>query len=114
MRGRMMVEGAAEAVSVSSRRRSAQAHHTRRALSYAKAHLQRSALRLAAYLLTAYLILKLVPALEQALSSLEHVSWPWVLGALTLETVSELGFVVSWSAIVDPEGLLIAEGRGRR
>ncbi len=110
----MMAEGAAEAVSVSSRQHSAQAHHTRRALSYAKTHLQRSALRLAAYLLTAYLILKLIPALEQALSSLEHVSWPWLLGALALETVSELGFVVSWSAIVDPEDLLIAEGRGRR
>ncbi len=71
-------------------------------------------MRLAAYLLVAYLVLKLIPALEQALNSLRHVSWPWVLGALALETVSEMGFVVSWGAIVDPEGLLIAEGRGRR
>ena len=71
-------------------------------------------MRLTAYLLTAYLLLKLIPALEQALSALEHASWPWLLGALALETVSEMGFVVSWSAIVDPKNLLIAEGRGRR
>lgn len=71
-------------------------------------------MRLAAYLLLAYLVLKLIPALEQALGSLEHVSWPWVLAALALEVVSEIGFVVSWGAIVDPEDLLIAEGRGRR
>jgi len=109
-----MVDGATQAASVSSRHGSAQTHHTLRALSYAKLHLQRSALRLAAYLLIAYLVLKLIPTLEQALSSLEHVSWPWVLGALLLETVSEMGFVVSWGAIVDPESLLTAEGRGER
>src|ERR1700722_17742634 len=93
---------------------SAAAHHTRRSLRYAKPHLQRSALRLAGYLLVAYLVLKLIPALEQALSSLVHASWPWLLAALALETVSEMGFVSSWSAIVDPEDLLTAEGRGRR
>jgi uncharacterized membrane protein YbhN (UPF0104 family) len=96
------------------RPRSALEHHVRQALSYAKPHLQRSALRLVAYLLVAYLVLKLIPALEQALDSLMHASWPWVLGALALETVSEMGFVVSWGAIVDPESLLIAEGRGER
>jgi len=105
---------AAEATSASSRQGSAQAHHTRRVLNYAKPHLQRSALRLAAYLLLAYLVLKLIPALEQALSSLEHVSWPWLLGALALETVSEMGFVVCWGAIVDPDGLLTAEAPGQR
>ena len=100
--------------SESSQHDSAQAHHTRRSLRYAKPHLQRAAFRLVAYLLLAYVVLKLIPALEQALSSLEHVSWPWVLAALALETVSEIGFVASWSAIVDPEDLLTAEGRGRR
>ena len=109
-----MVDGATQAASVSSRHGLAQAHHTRRALNFAKLHLQRSALRLTAYLLVAYLVLKLIPALEQALSSLEHVIWPWLLGALVLETISEMGFVVSWGAIVDPESLLIAEGRGER
>lgn len=71
-------------------------------------------MRLVAYLLVAYVVLKLIPALEEALSSLQHASLPWVLGALLLETVSEIGFVVSWGAIVDPQNLLIAEGRGRR
>ena len=109
-----MMDGQAEAVQVSPRRESAPARHTRRALSYAKGHLQKAAVRLAAYLLIAYLILKLIPALEEALSSLEHASLPWVAGALVLETISEIGFVVSWGAIVDPQNLLTADGRGRR
>jgi uncharacterized membrane protein YbhN (UPF0104 family) len=109
-----MVDGQAEAVAAPSRQQAAPAHHTRRVLGYAKGHLQKAAVRLVAYLLIAYLILKLIPALEEALSSLEHASLPWVLGALALETVSELGFVVSWGAIVDPQNLLTAEGRGRR
>jgi uncharacterized membrane protein YbhN (UPF0104 family) len=109
-----MLDGQPEAVSAPSQDRTTPAHHTRRVLGYAKGHLQRLAVRLAAYLLIAYLILKLIPALEDALSSLEHASLPWVLGALVLETVSEIGFVVSWGAIVDPQNLLTAEGRGRR
>jgi uncharacterized membrane protein YbhN (UPF0104 family) len=109
-----MVDDRAEPVAVPSREKAAPAHHTRRVLSYAKGHLQKAAVRLVAYLLIAYLILKLIPALEEALSSLEHASVPWVLGALALETVSELGFVLSWGAIVDPQNLLTAEGRGRR
>jgi uncharacterized membrane protein YbhN (UPF0104 family) len=109
-----MVDGRAEAVSVPSQHKTTPASHTRRALSYAKPHLRRSAVRLAAYLLIAYLVLKLIPALEEALSSLEHASLPWVLGALLLETVSEIGFVISWGAIVDPHNLLTADGRGRR
>jgi uncharacterized membrane protein YbhN (UPF0104 family) len=109
-----MVDGQAEALSVPSRHRTTPAHITRRALGYAKPRLRRSAVRLVAYLLVAYVVLKLIPALEEALSSLQHASLPWVLGALLLETVSEIGFVVSWGAIVDPQNLLIAEGRGRR
>src|SRR5271154_1529838 len=109
-----MVDGQAEALSVQSRHRTTPAHLTRRALGYARPRLRRSAVRLVAYLLVAYLVLKLIPALEEALSSLQHASLPWVLGALLLETVSEIGFVVSWSAIVDPQNLLIADGRGRR
>lgn len=109
-----MVDDAAEAAFASPRHRSEGARHTRRALGYAKSHLQRSAIRLAAYLLIAYLVLKLIPTLEEALNNLEHVSWPWLLAALALETASETGFVASWGAIVDPESLLTAEGRGRR
>ena len=68
-----------------------------------KRHLQKSALKLAGYLVVAYVVLKLIPTLKQALRSLEHVSWEWVLGAIALEVLSELGFVVAWGAIVDPQ-----------
>jgi len=91
-----------------------QVHQTRRALSTAKGHLQRSALKLVGYLAAAVLVLKLIPSLNQALSSLEHVRWQWVVGALALETVSEMGFVLSWRSIVDPEDLLSREGGGPR
>ncbi len=93
---------------------SGQEHHTRRALTDVKRHLQKSALKLAGYLVAAYVVLKLVPALKQALRSLEHVSWEWLLGAIALEVLSELGFVLAWGAIVDPEKLLDRDGRGRR
>jgi uncharacterized membrane protein YbhN (UPF0104 family) len=91
-----------------------QEHHVRRALTNAKRHLLRSALKLAGYLAVAYVVLKLVPALRQALRSLEHVSWEWVLGAIALEVLSELGFVAAWRAIIDPQEVLARDGRGRR
>jgi uncharacterized membrane protein YbhN (UPF0104 family) len=92
----------------------AQAHHAHRALSDAKRHLQKSALKLVGYLVGAYLVLRLFPTLEQALRNLEHVSWEWVVGAIVLEVLSETGFVVSWRAIIDPENVLQRDGRGRR
>jgi uncharacterized membrane protein YbhN (UPF0104 family) len=109
-----MTDSTAEETALQPGRESALARATRRALSDAKRHLTRSALKLAGYLLAAYLVLKLVPALKQALSSLEHVRWQWLLGALALEILSETGFVISWRAIVDPEQLLSADGRGER
>jgi hypothetical protein len=57
---------------------------------------------------------KLVPDLKQALRSLEHVGWEWVLGAVGLEVLSEVGYVTSWRAIVDPENLLGRDARGVR
>ena len=42
------------------------------------------------------------------------MGWPWVVGAFALETMSEMGFVLSWRSIVDPEDLLSREGGGRR
>jgi len=93
---------------------SAQGHHAHRALSDAKRHLQKSALKLAGYLVGAYLVLRLVPSLKLALRSLEHVSWEWAVGAIALELLSETGFVVSWRAIIDPENVLQRDGRGRR
>lgn len=89
-------------------------HHVRHALSGARRHLLRSALRLAGYLAVVYVVLKLVPALRQALRSLEHVSWEWAFGAIALEVLSELGFVAAWRAIIDPQELLARDGRGRR
>jgi uncharacterized membrane protein YbhN (UPF0104 family) len=89
-------------------------HHARHALRAARSHLQKLAVRLVGYLVLAYLVLKLIPGLEQALSSLEHVSWRWALGAVALETASEMGFVLSWRAIVDPDDLLSRDGRGHR
>jgi len=106
----VIVEGSVPAALDSS----AQAHRARRALSDAKGHLQKSALKLAGYVLVAYLVLKLIPALKQALRSLEHVSWEWALGAIALEALSELGFVVAWSAIVDPQDVLDRDGHARR
>jgi uncharacterized membrane protein YbhN (UPF0104 family) len=89
-------------------------HHARRTLSDVKRHLQKSALKLVGYLVAAYVVLKLIPTLKQALRSLEHVSWQWALGAIALEVLSELGFVIAWGAIVDPQKLLDHDGRGRR
>ena len=92
----------------------AQGHHARRALSDIERHLQTSALKLVGYLVAAYVVLKLIPTLKQALRSLEHVSWEWVLGAIALEVLSELGYVLAWGQIVDPQKLLDRDGRGRR
>jgi len=83
----------------------------RLALGTARGDLKKKALKLAGYLVFGYLLVKLIPGLQDALSSLERVRWQWVLAAFLLEIVSECGFVVSWRAIVDPEGLL---GRGGR
>src|SRR3984957_7999967 len=89
-------------------------HHSRLALADAKGQLGRRALKLVGYLAVAYLIVRLIPSLRQALRDLEHVRWEWVVAALALELVSEIGFVASWRAIVDPEDVLARDGRGER
>jgi uncharacterized membrane protein YbhN (UPF0104 family) len=89
-------------------------HQNRLALSDAKHHLQKSALKLVGYLVAAYLVLRLLPTLEEAFHSLEHVAWEWVVGAVVIEVLSETGFVISWRGIVDPERTLERDGRGRR
>jgi uncharacterized membrane protein YbhN (UPF0104 family) len=88
--------------------------HTRRALSAAQGHLQKRALKLLGWLVFGYLLVKLFPDFKQALRSLEHVGWEWVLGAVALEVLSEVGYVTSWRAIVDPENLLGRDRRGMR
>ena len=94
--------------------RSGLRHSNRLALGDAKHHLQKSALKLVGYLVAAYLVLRLVPTLKQGLHSLEHVSWEWIVGAIALEILSEVGFVLSWRGIVDPDHVLERDGRGRR
>lgn len=68
--------------------------------------LAKAALQLAGYLIVAFLIVKLIPSLREALDDLERPSWPWLAVVFALEMLSETGFVVSWHAIVDPEGSL--------
>jgi len=88
--------------------------HTRRALSAARGRLQTSAVKLLGWLVFGYLLLKLVPDFKQALGSLEHVGWEWLLTALALEVLSEVGYVTSWRAIVHPDNLLGRDRRGVR
>jgi uncharacterized membrane protein YbhN (UPF0104 family) len=86
----------------------------RATLSAARGRLGKSAIKLLGYAALAFLVLKLIPGLKVALDSLQHVSWAWVLGAVLLEIVSELGFVTSWRSILDPEDMLDHDGRGPR
>jgi uncharacterized membrane protein YbhN (UPF0104 family) len=84
------------------------------ALRDVKGHLRKSALKLLGYLVVAYLILRLIPTLNEALHSLKQVSWEWIVGAILLEFVSETGFVIAWRRIVDPDAVLQRDGRGWR
>jgi uncharacterized membrane protein YbhN (UPF0104 family) len=84
-----------------------------RLLREARRRLRGRALQLVGFVVFVYLLLKLVPGLEQALESLEGVSATWIVGAMAVETVSECGYVVSWRGILDPDDLLRGEGRGR-
>jgi uncharacterized membrane protein YbhN (UPF0104 family) len=93
---------------------STRAEHARHVLAEVRSHLKRRALELVGFLLVVYAVLKLIPALEQALHTLEHASWEWVLALIALEVVSEAGFVFAWGAIVDPQNVLAQGGRGRR
>jgi hypothetical protein len=90
------------------------ADHVRHALDHARSHLKRRAVELAGFLLVIYAVLKLIPALKQALRVIEHASWEWAVALLAIEVVSETGFVFAWSRIVDPDNVLAREGRGRR
>ena len=113
-RERVTAEGARDAALDPSQVTSCPAHQNRLALSDAKHHLQKSALKLVGYLAAAYLVIRLIPTLEEAFRSLEHVSWEWIVGAIALEVVSETGFVIAWRGVVEPERTLQRDGRGRR
>src|SRR5258708_6485469 len=90
------------------------AHHNRLALADAKGQLAHRALKLVGYLAVAYLIVRLIPSLREALRDLERVRWQWVVAALAVELFSEIGFVASWRAIVNPDDVLASDGRGER
>jgi uncharacterized membrane protein YbhN (UPF0104 family) len=90
------------------------ADHLRHALAEAKPQLKRRALELVGFAIVAYVVLKFIPALEEALHAIEHASWEWVLALLAIEVLSETGFVFSWSRIVDPDDVLARSGTGSR
>ena len=92
----------------------AHARHPRRVLREARRRLQKSGLKLLGWLVFGFLLVKLVPTFKQDLSSLQHVGWAWVLGAIALEVMSEYGFVASWRQIVDPDNVLGSDGRPGR
>jgi uncharacterized membrane protein YbhN (UPF0104 family) len=75
--------------------------------------LRRAGLRLLGYLVAAYLVITLIPALRQALEDLERPSWGWLALVFALEVISETGFVISWHGVVDPESRLGRHGGGR-
>ena len=89
-------------------------HRSLRALAEARRHLRGWSLKLIAYAVLAFLVLRLTPTFKQALHNITHVKWQWLAVMLGLETLSEIGFVVSWRAIVDRDRLLEREGRGHR
>jgi len=75
--------------------------------------LRKAGLRLLGYLIAAYLVIRLIPTLRQALEDLERPSWAWLAVVFALEILSETGFVISWQGVVDPESRLGRDGRGR-
>ncbi len=87
--------------------------HVRGALRDTRRRLGSRALKLAGFVLVVYVVLKLIPAVTQALHALEHASWEWVLALLGLELLSEAGFVIAWCAIVDPQNVLGGGRHGR-
>ena len=89
-------------------------HRTVNAMTSARGQLKGYALRLLILGLAAFLLLRLTPSLTHALNSLERVSWQWLLVVLGLETLSELGYVLAWRQIVDPERVLERTACGRR
>jgi hypothetical protein len=68
--------------------------HTVGALRSARGHLREHALRLVLFGVLAFLPLRLVPSLAQALDDLERVSWLWLIAALAHETLSEIGVLL--------------------
>jgi uncharacterized membrane protein YbhN (UPF0104 family) len=92
----------------------AHSRHARRALDHSRAQFRKRALKLLGYLAFAYLVLRVLPGLKQAVHGLERVQWEWVVASVVLMILSEFGYVASWRSIVDPENVLERDGRGAR
>ncbi len=86
---------------------------TRSLLREVRSHLTKRALKFIGFLVFVYLVLKLVPGLEKALENLQSVQLRWVIAAMGVETISEIGYVISWRGILDPEDLLRQGDRGK-
>ncbi len=86
---------------------------TGRLLVEVRTHLSRRALRLIGFVVFVYLFLKLIPGFTKALEDLQNVRLQWIIGAMAVETVSEIGYVISWRGILDPDDLLRQDGRGK-
>jgi uncharacterized membrane protein YbhN (UPF0104 family) len=117
----MTVDGgdaAAEASGHRAHRLSRLARHrekdrtSRRLLHEARGQLGKRLLKLVVFLVFALLIVKVIPGLEKAFQDLKNVSVSWIIFALAIETVSEVGYVVSWRGILDPDNLLAGRTRG--
>jgi uncharacterized membrane protein YbhN (UPF0104 family) len=85
----------------------------RHTLRTGESWLRKAGVRVVGYGIAAYLVIRLIPALREALEDLERPSWWWLALVFALEIVSETGFVISWHAIVDPEGRLGRTGHRR-
>jgi uncharacterized membrane protein YbhN (UPF0104 family) len=86
---------------------------TRRLLNEAASHVTKRLLHFVGFLIFAYLILKLIPGFKDALTNLQNVGLEWVVIALAVESASTSGYAFSWRRILDPDDLLMTEGRGR-
>lgn len=85
---------------------------SRKLLHEARGQLGKRLLKLIGFLVFALLIVKVIPGLESAFEDLKNVSIDWVIFALAIETISEVGYVVSWRGILDLENLLAGRTRG--
>jgi uncharacterized membrane protein YbhN (UPF0104 family) len=86
---------------------------TRHALQAARGRLSTRTLHLIGFVVFVILFLKLIPGFEKAFTDLQNVSLGWVVAAMAVETLSEIGYVVSWRGILDPDSLLRQDGRGK-
>ena len=86
-------------------------HHAIRA---GERWLRKTGLRVLGYLIAAFLFVKLIPGLREAVEDLEKLSLAWLVAVFGLEILSEMGFVMSWRAVVDPEHRLGRDSHGGR